>query len=131
MLCGQMMPWPFRLLLVVVLALAAGFLVVCGEMPNPEGVDSDRELTWKDDGLVYRIGEDTPYTGKAYCTMFNDERSSIWGMSLHWQGEFKDGKRHGTWLLPAEHIGLVWGDDWNVVRVEFRDGVEVADNNQP
>ncbi len=115
----------------IALVLAIGVLVGCGHIPNPEGADFDRELTLKPDGLVYGIGEDNPYTGKAYCTVFN-ERSRILGLSLHWQGEYKDGKPHGIWLLPASRKpdhGFEWGDDRGAVRVEFRDGVEVHDKN--
>ena len=141
MLRWHVIPWPFKLVRAIALGLAAGVmsliaitlvvLTVCGEFPNPEGADYDRELTLKADGLVYRIGEDTPYTGKAYCTVFND-RSSIWGLALHWQGEFKDGKEHGIWLLPADRVpdhGFNWGDDRGVVRVESGDGVEIPNED--
>ena len=127
MLRCQVRRWSFKSALAILLALAVGFLVGCGEMPNPEGLDFDRELTLKADGLVYRMGDDCPYTGKAYCTVFN-ERSRILGLPLHWQGEFKDGKSHGIWLLPESRKAddcYEWGEDRGVVRVEFRDGVEV------
>lgn len=129
-------PWPVQAALLAltagvvsfaaIMALLACVLLGCGEVPNPEGVDSDRDLTMKDDGLIYRIGEDTPYTGKAYCTVFGEK--SV----LHWEGEFKDGKEHGTWLLPADRVGDHWfhgGDEQGVVRVEYRDGVEVTDKD--
>jgi len=130
MLRWHVMPWPFQFVQAVALALAAGVLLGCGEIPNPEGADSDRELTRKADGLIYRIGEDIPYTGKAYCTVFNER--SISGLALHWQGEYKDGKMHGIWLLPESRKWdhwFWWGDDRGVVRVEFRDGVEVSNND--
>ena len=115
---------PFKFILTMVLGLAVGLAAGCSS--RPEGLEYDTYLTLKEDGLVYSLLDGKPYTGKAYMLVFN-ECSRIFGCSLHWQGEFKDGKKNGTFVYPPSRnpdAFFLWGDK-DVRGVQFRDGIEI------
>jgi len=116
-------------ILAITLGLLSGIVAGCEDrVAGLEGVDFDKELTLKEDGLVYRKGEDKLYTGKAYCQQF-DGQSRILGWDLHWHGEFKDGKKHGIFLFPASRKPFfLWGGN-DFIQVQFRDGIEVHSEN--
>lgn len=110
-----------QFVLAIVLGLLTGPMVGC--ISKLEGVDFDDKLMLKEDGLVYRKGDDKPFTGKAY--------DSVCGYGcmpfIHWQGEFKDGKKHGTFIFPESRKadGFFHPDDKIVIRVKFVEGIEV------
>jgi len=107
------------------LGLLAGILTGCGQ--RPEGVDFDKDLTQRADGLVHKIEDDKPYTGKAYSTVCGYDCLPF----VHWQGEFKDGKKHGTFVFPESRKSndFFRPGDKHVVRVKFRHGIEVDNEN--
>ncbi len=121
--CGSVARWrpQFRFILAIALGLFAGSMAGCAQ--KPEGFEFNRGLMLKEDGLVYRIGEDTPYTGKAYDSVCGHKCMPL----IHWQGEFKDGKKHGTFVFPASRKpnALFASGDKHVVRVKFTDGIEI------
>lgn len=51
----------WRIALIAILGLPFLGLAGCGA----NGADFDKELALKSDGLVYKLGEDDPYTGEA------------------------------------------------------------------
>lgn len=113
----------------VILSIALGLLAgsMAGCTSNPEGIDFGKELILKEDGLVYRIGQDKPYTGKAYDSVCGHDCMPF----IHWQGEFKDGKKHGTFVFPASRKpnDIFRPGDQHVVRVKFADGIDVGQAN--
>ncbi|MBI5572355.1 MAG: hypothetical protein HY914_20595 [Desulfomonile tiedjei] len=121
----KFLPWQ------VVSAVALGLLIgsMAGCAYRDEGVDFDKELTMKEDGLVYTIREDKPFTGKAYLTVCGRECMPF----LHWEGEFKDGKKHGTFVFPESRKSndIFRPGGKHVVRVKFKDGIEVEQAKVP
>jgi hypothetical protein len=114
-----------KFILAMMLGLLAFLLAACG----PQGLDYEKWLVLKEDGLIYRIGEDEPYTGKAYCTL-GFRGSWLLGYALTWQGEFKAGKKHGTFFFPASRKAndfFFWGGK-EVLQVQFRNGIELHNN---
>jgi hypothetical protein len=115
-----------KFFLAMALGLFASLMVGCAS--RPEGADYDTELALRKDGLVYSIVEDKPYTGKANSFALGpSECTCIMGCPLHWQGEFQDGKKHGTSIFPAsrkEDAFFMWGDK-NVLKVQFSHGIEL------
>jgi hypothetical protein len=95
-----------------------------------QGADYDKDLVMRSDGRVYRVGEQTPYTGKAYMTVCGyDTPCDFFNYSVHWRGEFKDGRRHGTFEFPPSRGAndFFCPGDKNVLYVRFIDGVEQAE----
>lgn len=93
------------------------------------GADFDKDLITKSDGLVYKVGEQAPYTGKAYMTVCgHDTPCGFFKYSVHWRGEFKDGRPHGTFEFPRSRGAndFFCPGDKDVVYVRFIDGVEQA-----
>lgn len=93
-----------------------------------EGADYEKELVLKSDGLVYRLSEDRPYTGSAYVSVCGSEcRCGLFGpLAVHWQGEYKHGKKHGTFAYPVSRRkdDFYCAGDSRVIRVRFSDGIE-------
>ncbi len=110
-------------LLVISLGLLAWILAGCGH--GLEGADFDKDLAKRADGLVYRAVDDRPYTGKAYQTVCGQD--CFW--FIHWKGEFKDGRKHGTFVFPESRKSndFFRPGDKHVIRIKFRDGIEVGD----
>ena len=112
----------------VVMAIALGVtsgMVGCAY--DIEGVDFSPHLTLKEDGLVYRVEDDRPFTGKAYDSVCGRDCMPF----IHWQGQFKDGKRHGTFVFPVSRKSndFFRPGDKHVVRVKFAEGIEVGQAN--
>ena len=113
----------------IVLALTLGLLACVLAGCTPQGADYDMELVRKENGLAYRIVDGKPYTGKAYQTVCGHEcKCGFFDLFIHWQGELKDGKKHGTFVYPSsrDNNGFFCpGDDKGVIEVKYRDGVEL------
>ena len=112
-----------NIIIALTLGLYASMLTGC----KPQGADYDIELTRKEDGLVYRKADDMPYTGKAYQTVCGNDCSCLFlRLMIHWQGEFKNGKEHGTFIYPQsrKRDEFFCSGDKDVTEVKYSDGVE-------
>jgi hypothetical protein len=97
-----------------------------------ESADFDKDLIMKSDGMVYRIGEQKPYTGKAYQTVCGyDTPCGFFKYSVHWRGEFKDGRRDGIFEFPRSRCAndFFCPGDEDVARVRFIRGVEQGETH--
>lgn len=115
-----------KFIFATVLGMVASVLAGCDF--RPDGADFDEALQRKEDGLVYRIGEDKPYTGKAYKTPSPEMLPMI-----NWQGEFKNGRPHGIFVFPTSRVAhdVFESGDERAIRVEFKDGIELGNQDQP
>ena len=103
--------------------------------PSPAGIDVDMDNLQERGGLYYAPSEDKPFTGRAISAYDNGQKEC--------EGEYKDGKEHGTWTFWYENgqksaegeykngkehgPGTLWhenGQKW--AETEYKDGEEVG-----
>lgn len=102
------------------------FLTVSVTGCTLQGADFDTDLILRGDGVVYKIGEQKPYTGKAYQPVCDSCQCGFFNCFVHWRGQFRDGRRDGTFEFPRSRRSedFFCPGDKDVAHVKFIKGVE-------